>query len=313
VVDALVDTHGSLAAVAVRLGEERGHREDPESIERALRRLQARGQKDGGAWGQRVLAVFGLPGPLEARARWMGTYHSAFAQLPVAVAQDLLLPWDRPPVRESSARAWIRLAHAGLAMRVRDVDAGLAHLAHAGAAAPHAGPGAIVEHRLGVASIASRRDPKAVDALLAEAEDALAAVPAALADDIACWRARLVDQRGWTLNRRPRSLDDHARAEALYRALPDDGAPPFARCRRANGLAWSVFKQGRREEALALARYSAEIAGDHGSLRLRVMALSALAQFQEGTEEGLRARARANEVAARLEHADLAWRMRPRG
>ena len=46
----LVASHGTLTAVASRLSEQRGHREDVQSIERGLRRLRNRGTRDGGSW-----------------------------------------------------------------------------------------------------------------------------------------------------------------------------------------------------------------------------------------------------------------------
>ena len=44
----LVSLHGSLAGAAERLSALRGYKEDVGTIERALRRLRARGQRDGG-------------------------------------------------------------------------------------------------------------------------------------------------------------------------------------------------------------------------------------------------------------------------
>src|SRR5689334_3427728 len=90
----LVERHGSLSAVAERVAALRGYTDDVASIERALRRLRARGQLGGGAWGERVLAAFGLPDAVDARARWMGAYHSRFTDLPLPVCQDLVRLWD---------------------------------------------------------------------------------------------------------------------------------------------------------------------------------------------------------------------------
>ena len=327
-VDALVTREGSLSAVARVLAAERAYTEQIESIERALRRLRSRGAQEGGAWGERVLRTFGLPAEVCARVRWMGCYHSRFTDLPRGLCLELLLPWERPPVSESpSAAAWLHLARASLCIRGRD-DAGAAlAMAKAARALPRADAGATVEwclveaYRVGrTATVAER------DALLDRAEEVLhelvaelASAPgdpelaAELALDLACWQARLVDQRAYALNK-PRADEDpaqHALAEALYRALPE-GGPPFARCRRANGLAWSVFKQGRTEEALALARQSVEAAGDAGSLRMRAMALSALARFleaDEGTREAARAcRVRARAIAQQLEDEALLGR-----
>ena len=296
-IDALLAEHGSLAAVAEILAAERGHREDLGSVERGLRRLRQRGSLDGGVWGRRVLARFGLPAPIGARLRWMGLYHSRFTDLPLSLGLELLRPWDQPLTRGSPARAWLDLAWAGLALRARDADAAARRLREAGRAASG---GAVVEHRLASAFSASREHPEAIPPLLDEAEAALRGLPPDA--DAACWWARLVDQRGWLLNR---SGESEA-AEALYRALPEAGVPPFARCRRANGLAWCAFKRGDRDAAIALARESAEAAGDAGSLRMRAMALQALGRFLG--EAGGEVRRRAAEIAAQLEDAELLGR-----
>jgi hypothetical protein len=67
----LVESYGTLTAVAWRLIEH-ADGDDVASVERALRRLRGRGQREGGVWGQRVLRVFGVPASVEARLRWMG-------------------------------------------------------------------------------------------------------------------------------------------------------------------------------------------------------------------------------------------------
>lgn len=111
-------TCGTLAAVAERLASQRGFSDDVNSIERALRRLRTRGQLAGGTWGARALTVFGLPAAADARARWMGAYHSRFIDLPVPLCLDLVRPWDRPPVSKApAARLWLVLARATCALR----------------------------------------------------------------------------------------------------------------------------------------------------------------------------------------------------
>lgn len=308
----LVETHGSLAAVATRLAEARGHAEDLESIERGLRRLRDRGGRDGGVWGRRVLAAFGLPASVEARVRWMGVYHGRLTDLPRPLAADLLRVWDRPPVSEAPARVWIALAWATLAVRDRDLDEATARLDAAGRAVVD--DAARVECLLTEAFVASRRAPEAFVSLLDEAEAALDRLDArglaSDAEDRLCWRARLVDHRAFRLNApRPDGRRDAEAARALYAALPDAGAPPFARCRRANGLAWSLYFLGDPDGAVREARASVEHAGDAGSLRLRAMALLALARFLAGTEEGATAKARADAIARRLDDEVLRWRV----
>ncbi|MFT3773149.1 MAG: hypothetical protein QM820_47820 [Minicystis sp.] len=303
----LVDSHGSLAAVAERLAAHRAYADDAASIERALRRLRGRGQLAGGTWGARALAAFGLPGAVDARARWMGAYHSRFTDLPLALCQDLVRLWDRPPVSDAPAAAtWLALAHASCALRAGDPPAAAPHLRRARAALGHAPPEARAELLLVEAFVASRADIARVPPLLAEVEPLLALdMPP---EDRACLHARWIDQRAYELNKqRPGRAPDPAAAEALYRTIPTAGAPPFALCRRANGLAYARWKQGHRDEAAALAREAGRHAGDGGHLRLRAMALGMLARILGG-EEGAAAHRRALAIAASLD--DEALRLR---
>src|SRR6185295_2309897 len=85
------------------------------------------------------------------------------------------------------------------------------------------------------------------------------------------------------------------------------GAPSFALCRRANGLAYARWKQGHRDEGAALAREACRHAGDGGHLRLRAMALSMLGRIVGGAE-GEEAKRRAIAIAAGLD--DEALRLR---
>src|SRR5688500_9868777 len=199
-VEGLVNEHGTLTAVAWKLIE---HGDDVASIERALRRLRGRGQLDGGVWGQRVLRVFGVPKSIEDRLRWMGLYHSPFNDLPLALCLDQLRLWDRPPISESRARVWLALGHASCALRQPQFEVALAHAERACGD----DDAARVEAQLVLAYIASRIGGD-VDAMLGAIEIS-AALPAI---DRACFEARLVDQRAYTLNKR----GEHARALAMY-------------------------------------------------------------------------------------------------
>ena len=305
-IDGLVAERGSLAAVAERLSEQRGHREQIESIERGLRRLRGRGTQGGGVWGQRVLRAFGLPAEVEARVRWMGQYHTRFSDLPASLGLELLRPWDRPPVSEGPARVWVQLGLCSVALRRQQPDLGLQHLDQADRVGAQAPVAAQIERLLTRSFLVSRTDPPRSLALLEEAAPLLD--DAALDDaDRACLRARWVDQRAWRLNKGVGEPRDPAAAEALYQALPLEG-PPFARCRRENGLGWSRLLQGDRAAAQAHARASVTHAGDGGSLRLRAMALNLLSAASEGTEEGALARARALDIARRLEDESLRLR-----
>jgi hypothetical protein len=124
----------------------------------------------------------------------------------------------------------------------------------------------------------------------------------------ACLHARWIDQRGYEKNQtRDARGPDHAAAEALYRTIPEAGAPSFALCRRAAGLAYARWKQGHRDEGAALAEQACRHAGDGGHLRLRAMSLQMLGRILGG-EEGAEARRRALGIASALD--DEALRLR---
>lgn len=298
-VDAWAEQHGSLAAAAEALAAERGFAESVESIARGLRRLRKRGTLGGGVWGRRALRAFGVPGDVQGRVRWMGQYHTRFTDLPTSLCLQLLRGWDRPPISESNARVWIQLGWASVELRRRELGPAIARLD----AFRPVEPLARAEHALVSAFAHSRRSRDRVPRLLESARSAFEAL--APGDDRACLHARWVDQLGYVQNVHER---DHAAAHALYAAIPEDG-PPFALVRRYNGMGWSALKLGRREQALAHARHSVEVAGDGGSLRLRAMALKLLAAAATGPEAE-RATARARAIAERLEDEELRFRVR---
>ncbi|MEZ4398535.1 MAG: hypothetical protein R3B06_00845 [Kofleriaceae bacterium] len=291
----LVAEHGSLAAVAERLAATRSYQDDVDSITRALRRLRGRGSRGGGTWGQRLIATFGLPRAVDARLRFMGSYHARFVDLPVPLCADLVQLWDRPPTSDSpSGRRWLSLARAILALRADRRDDAAIHLATAAAAAD-ADPAGGIELALGQAVIASHAAPAVVPAVLAPVPELLARVDGVDGD---CLRARHVGQVAHALNR----AGQVARALELHAALPDlPTTAPFARSRRANGLAYGYHRLGDRELALAWARRAAAHAGDAGHVRLRAMALLMLVRIAGGTDEGRAAHARAGAIAANLD------------
>lgn len=301
-VDWMVGVAGSLAAVADRLCAHRGYKDDAGSVERALRRLRRRGTLDGGTWGARALAVFGLPDAVERRVQWLGQYHSRFTDLPASMGADLLRAWDQPPTTESRAgRAWLALGHCSLALRARDHAAARGHLDRARADLL-AGPLlARIESLFARAYLASRDAPGDVAALLAELEPLIASVEDA--NERACVRARWIDHRTYELNH----AGDHAASVALYRTIPDD-APHFALARRESGLAYARWKQGAIDEAAAHARAAAEHAGDGGHVRARAMALSMLSRIVDEPA----ARERAIAISRQLEDETMLARLRPR-
>jgi hypothetical protein len=279
-IDGLVAEHGSLAAVSERLAATHAWRDDVESITRALRRLRLRGSLPGGKWGDRLLRTFGLPASVDARLRFMGSYHSRFVDLPVPLCTDLVQLWDRPPTSESRAgRLWLSLARATLALREQAAEEALGHLATARTIAG-GDAAAQVEVALGESVLASRDAPAVAAAALAE-------VPALLAtlggDDADCLRARYVGQVSHAWNH----AGEIDRAEALHRELPDlPTTHPFARSRRANGIAYGRFRHGDVVAALEQARLAARYAGDAGHVRLRAMALLMVARVDAADGRG---------------------------
>ncbi len=300
----LVTDRGSLAAVAAHLAAQRRFSESTESVERGLRRLRTRGTHDGGVWGQRVLRVFGLPGSVDDRVRWMGQYHSRFNDLPTSLCLELLRPWCRPPVSESTARVWLHLGLGSLALRQRDRETAADHIDQAASVGPQAPLPARIELALVRSFLVGLRDDDAGLRILEDAGDLLESGPLP-ASDHACLTARFIDQLAYRLNKpRDGSPPDHRKAHTLYTRIPTSDAPPFALCRRENGLGWSSLKLGDREAAVMHARASVEHAGDSGSLRMRAMALNLLAVVLEG-EASDDAKRRAIGIARRLEDEAL--------
>lgn len=307
----IVERHGSLAAAAERLAALRGYSDDTASIERALRRLRTRAQNRGGTWGDRCLAAFGLPDAVRERARWMGAYHSRFTDLPLPLCTELLRLWDRAPVSEDPiSQAHLGLAWATCALRANDLATAQEHLDRVRPVLLRASGEARVEHGLTEAFVASRRAVERVPAMLASIEPLLD-LPMRQ-DERQCLYARWIDQRAYELNRRgTHKAPDAAAAEGLYRTIPTEGAPAFARCKRSSGLAYALWKQGRRDEAADFARDSCRHAGDGGHLRMRAMALNLLARIADGAEAE-DARRRALAIAHALDDEVLRLRFEGR-
>lgn len=307
----LIESHGTLTAVAWKLVERGEGPEDVASVERALRRLRERGQRDGGVWGQRLLRRFGVPRLIEDRLRWMGLYHSPFNDLPIALCEDQLRLWDQPPVSESRARVWLELAAASVALRKRAFDEARRKLEAAAKTLALAGsdPASTAEARIEAALVRAYLESRTgttegVLASLAQAERELEG--AALADgDRACFVARLVDQHAFHLNRR----GEHAAALSLYRGLPTVDAHPFSSYRREAGLAFGCLRTGDVAAARQHARSAAEHAGDGGYTRLRVMALLMLARVEGGDAAAAAILARAQRIAERLGDEELQLRV----
>lgn len=307
-VDEIVAQCGSLAKAAERIWGLAPDVEDVASIERGLRRLRARGQRDGGDYGRRLLHLFGLPRPVTERLRWMGIYHARFADLPVTIAREVLQAWNRPPVSQSQGRVWIELGFASAATRSGDPDLARAHLARAEITKPDAG--ARIEGLLLTAYLESERSPKDV----ARVAEALARVEPLLADaaipseDRESWRARWLDQRAHLMTSKPlRTEATLVEARALYETIGDD-ATSFAITKRETGLAFVAWKLGDRDAGLRHAARAVESAGDAGLLRLRASALNLEARILGG-DAGSAPRARAERIARHLADEELLARV----
>jgi hypothetical protein len=302
----LVAEHGTLAQVAWKLVEHADKSKtelDVASVERALRRLRTRGQRDGGAWGQRLTRVFGMPKSVEDRVRWLGLYHSPFNDLPVELCLDQLRLWDRPPFNMSRARLWVQLGFATCATRTRRLDDARAHATRASEAIVTLGveyDTARVELALLTAYLASHSsetpEDVTVERLLIRATGLIGSETISQLDRV-CFLARVVDQRAYQLNRR----GEYGQALSLYQALHREDLHPFSSYRRDAGLAYGLYKMGRTGEAAALAHRAIEHAGDGGYTRLRAMGLLMLARITG--DAGAIDRARA--IATRLGDHEL--------
>jgi hypothetical protein len=300
--DELVREHGSLTAVALKIALASRDGADVATVERGLRRLRKL-TGEGGAYGRSVLRRFGLPRTIVRRARWMGLYHSRFADLPISFCLDQLRLWDRPPVTESPARSYIALGFAHCAIRRRDLEEAKRSLDMAERAAKD-DPVARCEGLLARAYVAATdRDVPGAKQLLSRAKEL--ARGSDTAEEAACFRARAYDQLAYLALRA--ETPDLETARKLYEGI-DEVGPPFALCKRSNGLGYVAWRAGDRESAAAHARVAVTTAGDAGLLRQRAIALSLLARVAEG-EEAERAAARARDLAAAIEDLDLLARL----
>ncbi len=278
--------------------------DDPQSIERGLRRLARRNNAPGGQYGRWVLRFFGVPLPLDQAARWMGQYHQRFADLPTSLCESQLWLWDRPPICESRVAAWIHLGLASVAMRRSERDVANARVAQARSGAAAAGPAAEVEVELLTARLASDiHDTQGVAHSLERASELLPSVEPK--GERACYQARLLDQRAYAiLHPRDGTTPDVPRGRELYDAIPALDDIPFVMFRRSHGLAYCNWKLGEREQAKKLALAACSHAGDGGLIRFRAMALRLLAHLVPA-HEAVNVRRRAQKMAQRIEHEDL--------
>jgi hypothetical protein len=299
----LVREHGgwtSLAQLLIRrAGQSVELPHDPGSIERALRRLKARGNAPGGQYGRWLLRYFGVPRPLEDTARWMGQYHGRFADLPLSLREGQLWLWDRPPIAESTVACWIHLGLASVALRRNDLATVRLRLSRAGHATQLAAQveAALLEARL---AMDAGRAASAAD-ILARTKPQIAEMPRGIDRD--CYHARWVDQRAYhQIHAGP--VARLSAAVRLYRSIDARSPAPFALFRRDHGLAYCHWKLGDHRRSVDHARAAVEHAGDAGLLRFRAMALDLLACIEPREARALRHRA--SRIAAELELDDVA-------
>jgi hypothetical protein len=308
-IEQLIAERGGLAELARCLAEvaPAGLPDDPQTIERGIRRLRGRGHLPGEKYGRLLIRCMGIPSPIAAQARELGQYHSRLSDLPVPTRRDQLRLWDRPPVSESPLAAWIHIGLASLAHRSLDAAVIDRRLVLARLVVRAAGPDAGLELALMEARLLSDRKLREEATARLDAAEALLGDTALTADDAACYFARLQDQRAYLAGRawaKDRSV--LADALALYQSIPLEGAPPFAAFRRAHGEGWCMWRLGQPEEGLRHARLAEQHAGDGGLIRMRIMALTLQGHIlasSGGDPEPVQARAR--RLAARLDDAQL--------
>jgi hypothetical protein len=282
--------------------------QDPQTVERGLRRLAGRGHRPGGQYGRWMLRFFGITSPVEHWLRWLGTYHTRFADLPSGLRLEQLALWNRPPIAESPLVCWVELGIASAHHSRLDHAACDDWLARAERHVAAAGPAAEIEAallRVEVEADARRHATAAVH--LERADERLRGAPLAEADALP-YRARLADLRA-TLCTRPAdgAAADVAAARAHYLAIPDSTIP-FVAFRKAVGLAYCAWKLGDPTAAADLAGRAADEAGDGGLVRMRVMALNMLSRILDG-DRAADVNARARRMAAALEDEDLLRRV----
>ncbi|MEJ7600879.1 MAG: hypothetical protein WKG01_23440 [Kofleriaceae bacterium] len=301
---------------------------DPQTVERGLRRLARRGHKPGGQYGRWMLRFFGFTSPIEQWVKWLGTYHSRFADLPCSLRIELLALWNRPPISESPLVSWIEHGIAIAHHSRLDMESCWGWLARAEKHAAAAGPAAEIEVALFSAQLEVERllhtpfgsvappgkaGPGDADGRGAMRcryqliEDRLRTAEIPAADEVA-YRARLADLRSRDFSR-PAAGDplDLVRARAHYEAIPES-AVPFASFRKYSGLAYCAWRLGNDEEARRLAQRAVDDAGDGGLVRMRIQALNMLSRIVPAVEaEAVNARARS--MAAALEDENLLRRV----
>ena len=311
-VESFTELHGGWTALADELllrARRVVEMPDLQSVEKGLRRLSVREHRPGGQYGRWMLRFFGLPRSARSWARWLGQYHSRFSDLPVSLQREQLNLWNRPPISESSAAAWLLVGAAACAKRAGDDPAMRDNLARAGALAKSAGTAAILETTLFTALVASGDGNSDEVARGLDAAQAELAAPDLDGDDRAAYGARVADQRAYQcLHPRGDPTNDVETALALYEGIDEASELPFVAFRRNHGIAYCRWRMGQTELARAAGERAMDAAGDGGLVRFRIMSMNLLARIVSEPEGG-RLRARADAMARRLEDEDLLARL----
>jgi hypothetical protein len=283
--------------------------DDLQTVEKGLRRLARREQLSGGLYGRWMLRHFGVPAAVEDWARWLGQYHSRFADLPTSLRRAQLRLWDRPPASESRVAAWIQVGLASVCHRQRELESCQAHLHRAEAGAERAGPAALLEVLLLATRLATDADERERAEQLLSAAEALSLDPSLTRADKLCYRARVLQQHAYHLTKpeRGRAADVEA-ALRLFQSIEEDPALPFVAFRKCAGLAYCTWQLGDPIEGARLARLAAEYAGDGGFVRFRIMAFNLLTRMLP-PEEARSVSERALRLSRQLEDEDLIERV----
>lgn len=283
---------------------------DIQTVEKGLRRLSIRGSKDGGQYGRWLLKHFGIPTDITRWVAWLGQYHSRFADLPTSLNLEQLKLWDRPPLSDSPASAWIHVGLSSVFHRMGEIDGCEDRLRRARKVAPRAGAAVQMEILLFDARIRTDRGDRETSHQFFDEVEELLKDKNVSESDRNCYFARLQGQRAYHLihpvgDERP----DYLAALDLFESIPDRTGIPFVDFRRTEGIAECAFYLGDRDRGVRLAKEAAEHAADGGFVRLRILALKLLSKMSEKDERD-RLLEKAQRLASLLEDEDLYRRMR---
>jgi hypothetical protein len=255
-----------------------------------------------------MLRYLGFTSPVERLARWLGTGHRRFSDLPCGLRLENLALWNRPPIAESSLVCWIQVGIAGAHYSLLDGD-GCAHwLART---EHHAAAGANAQLEVGLMraqleiDAGSRGEAHVRHVRLDEQLSTGELSPI----DAQCYRARLQHQRAALCTRpAPGEPPDIVRAREFYAEIPEPTIP-FVSFQRELGRSYCAWQLGDTVQASELARRAIDDSGDGGLIRLRVTALNMLSRLLD-PDRAAAVNQRARRMAAYLGDEELMVRVR---